>query len=216
MIDDHAVVREGLRLLFEREEDLEVVAEASSLADAVECEVEPEVVVADLVLGDRRGAEMVGALSERYPDAALLVLTMVGDPDEVEAALSAGANGYLLKEAAASELVDAVRRVAAGEAYLQPALGVSLARRSERRSRTGAAATPLTPREQEVLRLIALGHTNSEIAGILTVSLRTVESHRANILAKLGVRTRAELVRHAVEAGLADFPPEQRNGRDGS
>ena len=203
LMDDHVVVREGLRALLERQDDIDVMAEASSVAEAVALDVEPDVVVADLMLPDERGVEVVRRLKERYQKAAILVLTMVDNPTDVQQCLAAGARGYLLKETAGSELVDAVRKVAGGEDYLQPSLGAALAKWRESPGRVRARAVgDLTPREREVLRLIALGHTNTEIATMLYVSVRTVENHRAGVMRKLGLRSRAELVRHAAEAGL--------------
>ncbi len=204
LMDDHVVVREGLRALLERQQDIHVLAEAGSVAEAIEAEVDPDVVVADLVLPDDRGADVVRRLRERHPDSAILVLTMVDNPTDVQLCLAAGARGYVLKETASTELVDAVRKVAGGEDYLQPSLGAALAKWRDAPGRVHARAIDeLTPREREVLRLIALGHTNAEIASMLYVSVRTVENHRASVLRKLGLRTRAELVRHANDAGLA-------------
>ncbi|MEX2407373.1 MAG: response regulator transcription factor [Actinomycetota bacterium] len=203
LMDDHVVVREGLRALLERQDDIDVMAEASTVAEAVALDVDPDVVVADLMLPDERGVEVVRRLKERHQKAAILVLTMVDNPTDVQQCLAAGARGYLLKETAGSELVDAVRKVAGGEDYLQPSLGAALAKWKESPGKVHARAVDdLTPREREVLRLIALGHTNSEIATMLYVSVRTVENHRAGVMRKLGLRTRAELVRHAAEAGL--------------
>lgn len=203
LMDDHVVVREGLRALLERQDDIDVMAEASTVAEAVALDVDPDVVVADLMLPDERGVEVVRRLKQRHQNAAILVLTMVDNPTDVQQCLAAGARGYLLKETAGSELVDAVRKVAGGEDYLQPSLGAALAKWKESPGRVRARAVDdLTPREREVLRLIALGHTNSEIASMLYVSVRTVENHRAGVMRKLGLRTRAELVRHAAEAGL--------------
>jgi two-component system response regulator NreC len=203
LMDDHVVVREGLRALLERQDDIDVMAEASTVAEAVAVDVDPDVVVADLMLPDERGVEVVRRLKKRHDKAAILVLTMVDNPTDVQQCLAAGARGYLLKETAGSELVDAVRKVAGGEEYLQPSLGASLAKWKESPGRVRARAVDdLTPREREVLRLIALGHTNTEIATMLYVSVRTVENHRAGVMRKLGLRTRAELVRHAAEGGL--------------
>jgi two-component system response regulator NreC len=203
LMDDHVVVREGLRALLERQDGIDVVAEAGSVSEAVGLEVDPDVIVADLVLPDERGAEVVRRLKERHPDAAILVLSMVDNPTDVQLCLAAGARGYLLKETASTELVDAVRKVAGGEDYLQPSLGAALARWRDTPGRTHVRATDdLSQREREVLRLIALGHTNAEIATMLYVSVRTVENHRASVMRKLGLRTRAELVRHATEIGF--------------
>ncbi len=203
LMDDHVIVREGLRALLERQDDIDVLAEASSVGEAVMLEVQPDVIVADLMLPDERGAEVVRRLRDRYTESAVVVLTMVDNPTDVQLCLAAGARGYLLKETASTELVDAVRKVAAGEDYLQPSLGAALAKWRETPGRVHARAIDdLTPRELEVLRLIALGHTNAEIGTMLYVSVRTVENHRASVMRKLGLRTRAELVRHATESGL--------------
>jgi two-component system, NarL family, response regulator NreC len=203
LMDDHVVVREGLRALLERQGDVRVIAEAGSVGEAVDLEVEPDVLVADLVLPDDRGADVVRRLKDRYPSTAILVLTMIDNPTDVQLCLAAGARGYLLKETASDELVDAVRRVAGGDDYVQPALGAAVARwREEPGQVQTRTLEALTSREREVLRLIALGHTNAEIAQMLDVSVRTVENHRASVMRKLGLRTRAELVRHATEAGL--------------
>lgn len=203
LMDDHVVVREGLRALLERQEDIRVVAEASTVGEAESIEQRADVIVADLVLPDERGADVVRRLKVRHPDAAVLVLTMVDNPTDVQLCLAAGARGYLLKESASTELVDAVRSVAGGEDYLQPALGAALAKWREVPARVHSRATvTLTPRERDVLRLVALGHTNAEIATMLFVSVRTVENHRSSLMHKLGFRTRAELVRHAGEIGL--------------
>jgi two-component system, NarL family, response regulator NreC len=203
LMDDHQIVREGIRALLERQSDIDVVGEAASVAEAISSQTQPDVIVADLVLPDERGSEVVRRLRERYQDSAVVVLTMVDNPTDVQLCLAAGARGYLLKETASAELVDAVRKVAAGEDYLQPSLGAALAKWREAPGRVHARAIDdLTPRELEVLRLIALGHTNAEIATMLYVSVRTVENHRASVMRKLGLRTRAELVRHATESGL--------------
>jgi two-component system response regulator NreC len=205
LIDDHQLVRDGLRGLLQAEGDIRIVGEAGSVAGIASIDADPDVVVCDLVLGDGRGAEVVRAARERFADAHVLILTMVDNPSDVQLTFAAGARGYLLKEAAASDLVDAVRRVAAGEVYLQPALGAALA--GLRRATGGAHASaelPISERETGVLRLLALGHTNAEIASILGVSLRTVESHRSSLLHKLNVRTRAELVGYATAHGLLD------------
>lgn len=198
LADDHAVVRAGLRLLLEAEEDFDVVAEAGDADGAVRAVLghKPDVLVLDLSLPDRPGLEVLTAVLGVSPTTRVVVLTMQDDPEFARRALGDGALGYVLKEAADGELVEAVRNAARGERYLDPALGARM------------AATPLpspdalSPREVEVLRLIALGHTNPEIATELVLSVRTVETHRAHIAQKLGTTTRAELVRHALERGL--------------
>lgn len=196
---------EGLRLLVEREPGLEVVCEALTLNEALQAECEPDVILADLMLSDARGADVVTALKSRYPGAEILVLTMVDSPVDVQRCLSAGARGYLLKEAASDELLTAIRHVSQGEDYLHPTLGAAMARKMDEGRTSSTRASLLTEREREVLRLLALGHTNSEVANLLSVATRTIEVHRARILEKLGLRTRAELVRAAIDAGLVEL-----------
>jgi two-component system, NarL family, response regulator NreC len=199
LVEDHAIVREGVRILLERQPDFRIVGEASSVVEAVALEIEPDLIIADLILGDRQGADVVKDLSQRYPGSRIIVLSMIDQPSEVRATLSAGAKGYVLKDAAARDLVDAVRKVAKGEDYLQPSLGVAMSQPD------AVSEKKLTERETEILRLIALGHTNVEIAELLRLAVRTVEVHRAHLLEKLGLRTRAELVRYAVDSGIVDF-----------
>ena len=198
------MVAEGLRLLLEAQPDLTVVGEARSLEAALALDVvPPDVVLAELVLGPAHGAELVTALHARFPAAAVLVVTMVEDGVVAKNVLSAGARGYLPKTAAGPDLVDAVRRVARGEDYLHHSVGVALARGETR----GHEEVPvyLSEREMSVGRLLALGHTNAEIADILIVSVRTVETYRAQLFRKLGVHSRAELVRAALRTGLVDL-----------
>src|SRR3990170_1280707 len=168
LVEDHNVVREGIRLLLETGDGVKVVGEASSLGDALASDADPDVVLADLVLGDADGSEVVEALHKRFPEARILVLTMVDNPTDIRRAFGAGADGYLLKDAAGEDLIEAVHRVAAGESYLQPSLGVSLAQTagSGSGSRVGTHEV-LSPRETQVLKLLAIGHTNAEIAETL-------------------------------------------------
>jgi two-component system, NarL family, response regulator NreC len=197
VLDDQTVVRAGVRLLLEDEPDLVVAGEASNIAEFVAQPVAYEVVVADLILPDASGDEVVKAVRSHAPSANILILSMVDDVNAAGLSLRAGAVGYLTKDAAALELVAAVRSVAEGRRYLQPALGAQLA--------TGTPAgrsNVLQEDELEVLRLLALGHTNAEVARMLGVSLRTVESRRARLFGKLGFRTRAELVRYAADIGV--------------
>jgi two-component system response regulator NreC len=209
MVDDHQIVLDGVRLLLEGQPDLQVVGEARWLEDALALELDsdPDVVLADLVLGPAHGAEVVGALRARFPAAAVLVLTMADDSVVVRSVLSAGARGCLPKAAAGADLVDAVRRVARGEDYLHHSLGVALAH--GRVPDDPEQRAYLSEREMAVARLLALGHTNAEIADLLIVSVRTVETYRAHLFRKLGVRTRAELVQAAVRVGLVDLSPSR-------
>jgi two-component system, NarL family, response regulator NreC len=200
LADDHAVVRSALRLLLEEEDDFEVVAEAGD-AEAAERYVrghKPEVLILDLNMPGGSSLERVPAIREASPDTRIVVLTMQEDPAFAREAMRAGVLGYILKEAADAELVKAVRLAAAGETYLQPALGARLA------AEPPEGEGELSEREVEVLRLIALGHTNAEIAEQLYLSVRTVESHRAHIQQKLRLTKRSELVRYALEHGLLE------------
>lgn len=203
LMDDHAIVRDGLRALLEKQSDIEIIGEASSVSEAEALDVGSNLIVADLVLPDGRGPEVVRRLHHAHPDATILVLTMLDSPTDVQLSLAAGASGYLLKEAASTELVAAVRSVAVGEDYLQPSLGLALVRSQTSNEIGGGGDKPrLTDREVDVLRLIALGHTNVVAAELLHVSVRTVENHRANIMRKMGLHTRADLVRLATESGV--------------
>ena len=205
VVDDHAVVRSGLRLLLEQEEDFEVAGEAGSAEEAVRqaARLKPDVVLLDVVMPGESGIEATPALLRAAPETRILVLSMQDDPSYVREAFSVGAMGYILKEAADAEVVAAVREVAAGGRYVHPTLGARLAA-AESEARARADADPLSEREREVLRLLALGHTNQEIAKMLYISVRTAETHRAHIMQKLRLTTRAELVRHAIESGLLE------------
>ena len=203
VVDDHAVVRRGLELLLDAAEGIETVGEAADAEQAILRArlLEPDVVLMDVTLPGRSGIEAAAELRERVPRAAVLMLSMHDDPAYVREAFSVGARGYVLKEAADSELVAAVREVAAGGRYVHPQLGARLAA-ADARADADAAESPLSDREREVLRLLALGHTNQEIADLLFISIRTAETHRAHIMRKLRRSTRAELVRYALEHGL--------------
>lgn len=209
--DDHAVVRAGLRFLLEAQPGWEVVAESGD-ADSAAAQVRlhrPDVLVLDLAMPGRPSLEVLPELRRDAPATGVVILTMEADPAFARAALRAGAGAYVLKEAADDQLAEAIRRVAAGGTYLAPALGAAIA--TEAPSAAGGA-DDLTPRELDVLRLIALGNTNQEIADVLGLSVRTVESHRGHIQAKTERRTRAELVAYAFGAGLLDQYRHRGNG----
>jgi two-component system, NarL family, response regulator NreC len=199
LVDDHAVLRSGLRLLLEREEGLEPVGEAGTAEDAVRSlpRLQPDVVVIDVEMPGIGGIDGAERIRERAPGVRILVLSMHDRPQDVRRAFDAGADGYLPKAAADEDLVRAIKAVAAGERYVHPSLGAALAAPP-----SAGPIEELSEREREVLRLLALGHTNKEIAEQLIVSVRTVESHRAHVMTKLRVTTRAGLVRAALDAGL--------------
>jgi two-component system, NarL family, response regulator NreC len=205
IVDDHAVVRSGLKLVLAAEKGIEPVGEAGSAREAIfeARSVEPDVILLDVVMPDQSGLEIIPTLLKEHPEVKVLVLSMQDDPQYVREAFGAGASGYVLKEAADNEVVAAVREVAGGGRYVHPELGARLvAAESEERRR--AEEDPLSEREGEVLRLLALGHTNQEIAQQLFISVRTAETHRAHIMQKLRLSSRAELVRYALERGLLD------------
>ncbi len=198
LADDHPVVRAGLRILLQAELSLKVVAEFADLPSTVRGvpALRPDVLVLDLAMAGSSSLTAIPGLLASSPGLRLIVLTMHDEPGFAREALRLGAHGYVLKEAAADELVLAVRSVLRGTTYLQPSLGARLAKQDQ-------PAGNLTDREREVLRLLATGHTNAEIARELFLSLRTVESHRGQIRAKLNLETRAQINAYAQEHGLA-------------
>ncbi|HSG13287.1 MAG TPA: response regulator transcription factor [Gaiellaceae bacterium] len=205
VVDDHAVVRAGLRRVLDAEKDIETIGEAANAERAVfeALEHKPDVVLMDVVMPGKSGIEGMPALLQAVPEARVLVLSMQDDPHYVREAFEAGASGYVLKEAADTDVVEAVRAVASGSRYVHPALGAKLVA-AETEERKRAESDPLSEREREVLRLLALGHTNQEIAALLYISVRTAETHRAHIMQKLSLSSRAELVRYALDHGLID------------
>ena len=203
IVDDHAILRAGLRRVLDAEPDIDVVGEAPSAERAVFEAIsgQPDVVLMDVMMPGKTGIEGMPAVLQAVPQAKVLVLSMQDDPRYVREAFAAGASGYVLKEAADSEVVGAVRAVAAGERYVHPSLGARLVA-AEAEEQRKAEADPLSDREREVLRLLALGHTNQEIAKALFISVRTAETHRAHIMQKLRLTSRAELVRYALAEGM--------------
>ena len=207
IVDDHAVVRAGLKLLVDGQQDLEAVGEAGSAREALleARTAKPDVVLLDVMMPDQGGIEIVPQLLHEHPEAKVLILSMQDDPRYVREAFEAGASGYVLKEAADTELVAAIREVSGGGRYVHPELGARLVA-AETAERKRVEDDPLSDREREVLRLLALGHTNQEIAKELYISVRTAETHRAHIMQKLRLSSRAELVRYALAEGLLESP----------
>jgi two-component system, NarL family, response regulator NreC len=205
IVDDHAVVRSGLKLVLDADDGIEPVGEAGTARDAIfeARSLKPDVILLDVVMPDQSGLDIIPTLLHDNPDTRILVLSMQDDPRYVREAFDAGASGYVLKEAADSEVVAAVREVAGGGRYVDPELGARLVA-AESAERKRAEEDPLSDREGEVLRLLALGHTNQEIAKQLYISVRTAETHRAHIMQKLRLSSRAELVRYALDRGLLD------------
>ncbi|MHB8490746.1 MAG: response regulator transcription factor [Solirubrobacteraceae bacterium] len=206
LADDHAVVRSGLRMLLDNESDFSVVAEASDIEGARRYVRghHPRVLVLDLNMPGGSTLEAIPLIRKEFPETQIVVLTMQKEPAFAREALGAGALGYVLKEAADLELVEAVRRAAREESYLNPRLGARIATEPP-----PGPPDDLSSREVDVLRLIALGHTNAEIGDKLYLSVRTVETHRSHIQQKLRLSSRAELVGYAIERGLIDTGNEQ-------
>jgi DNA-binding NarL/FixJ family response regulator len=203
--DDHGIVRAGIKLLLERQADIDVVAEAADGVEAVSCALasRPDMCILDVGMPRMTGLQAAREIRSQLPDVRVLILSMHDDEHYLFEALKAGASGYVLKREADQDLVGAVRAVERGEAFLTNAAERSIIRRWMSDGSEGPRV-PLTPREEEVVKLIAEAHTNVQIAGILHVSEKTVESHRANVLRKLGMRDRVELVRYAIRRGLIE------------
>ena len=202
--DDHGIVRSGLKLLLERQTDMEVVAEAADGAQAVELTLRerPDLCILDVGMPVLTGLQATREIKAQAPGVIVLMLSMHSDERYLFEALKAGASGYVLKSEADQDLVAAARAVGRGEAFLTNAAERSLIR--EWINDDAGPTEPLTPREQEVVKLIAEAHTNAQIAEILHLAEKTVESHRANVLRKLGMRDRVELVRYAIRRGLVE------------
>ena len=203
LADDHQIVRDGVRMVLEAEPDIEVVAEAGTVDDAARYVLghRPSILVLDLNMPDGPSLEAIPRILERSPETVVVVLTMQADPGFAREALRGGARGYVVKHAAARELVDAVRATLSGDTYVSPTLAGRLATHS---ASPEGPPDGLTKREAEVLRYIALGYMNPEIAEELVIAVRTVETHRASIRSKTGLSTRAELIAYALEHGLVE------------
>jgi DNA-binding NarL/FixJ family response regulator len=203
--DDHGIVRAGIKLLLERQTGMHVVAEASDGAEAVELALRtrPDLCILDVGMPRLTGLQAAREIRAQMPEARVLMLSMHDDEHYLFEALKAGASGYVLKREADQDLVGAVRAVQGGEAFLTNAAERSIIRQWMADGAAGPAV-PLTPREEEVVKLIAEAYTNAQIAEILHLAEKTIESHRANVLRKLGMRDRVELVRYAIRRGLVE------------
>ena len=204
--DDHEIVRRGLKLVMDREPDLDVVAEAADGREAVELALSTDVDLAilDVSMPRMTGLQAARELERRKPELRTLVLSMYENEQFLFEALKAGASGYVLKSGADRDIVDACRAAMRGQTFLYPSAVSALVRDYVQRDGEDGAFDPLTPREQEVLKLIAEAHPSKTIAQMLTISVKTVERHRANILEKLGMRDRVELTRYAIRRGLVE------------
>lgn len=205
VVDDHAVVRAGLRMLIDVEDDMDSVGEAGNVRDAIfeARSLKPDLVLMDVVMPGESGLDGVPKLLHEQPAIKVLVLSMQDDPRYVREAFAAGASGYVLKEAADVEVVAAIREVARGGRYVHPELGARLVM-ADAEAERHADEDPLSDREREVLRLLARGFTNQEIAQQLFISVRTAETHRAHVMQKLRLGSRAELVSYALANNLLD------------
>lgn len=207
--DDHAILRSGLRMLLNAEEGVEVVGEATRGEEALTlvAELQPDLVLMDISMPGMGGIEATAEIKRLYPQIKVLVLTMHENEAYLFRTIKAGGSGYVLKKAADTELIDAIHQVMAGGAFLRPSVAKALAQDYLERVSAGEATDTydtLTEREREILKLIAEGHTNPEIARLLVISVRTVETHRAHIMDKLGFHHRSELVKYALRKGLLD------------
>lgn len=214
IVDDHNVVRQGIRMVLEAQDGIDVVGDAPSGEEGIrvldelfsaKAGPQPNVVVMDLMMDGIGGVEATRRIKEDWPHLGVLVLTMADDRAYLREAFGAGASGYVLKDAVDVELIDAVRAVAEGGRYLHPSLGAELARAEEeaRRGPTTQHGVPLSRREVDVLRCVAQGYSNKEIADELYISVRTVETHKTHIMQKTGLRARSDLTRFAHDAGIA-------------
>ena len=201
--DDHGIVRSGVKMLLEQQEGIKVVAEAEDGVEAVEAAIKhkPDVAVLDVSMPRMTGIQATHEIKQHLPDTAVVLLSMHDDQRYFYDALKAGAAGYVLKRSADTQLVEAIRAAIRGEPFMSPVAEEELLRNWLEEGEGGAE---LTPRELEVVKLIAEAHTNKQIAQILNLSEKTVESHRGNVLAKLGMRDRVELVRYAIRRGLIE------------
>jgi DNA-binding NarL/FixJ family response regulator len=208
LADDHQMIRRGLRLVLDSEPDLHVVAEASDGAEALEAGLDDgvDLAILDVAMPRLTGLQAAAQLSARRPSLRILMLSIHDNEQFFFEALKAGASGYVLKSAADRDLVEACRAAMRGEPFLYPAAISALIRDFLERARSGedVAADPLSPRELEVLKLVAEGHSSDEIAELLMISRKTVDRHRANILEKLGMRHRVDLTRYAIRRGLVE------------
>lgn len=208
--DDHTILREGIRLLLNSQPDMQVVGEASNGRDAVvqANALKPAVILMDIAMPLLNGLEATKQIHRDNPNARVLVLTMYESDEYVAQMLQAGATGYVLKKVAGSELIHAIRAVEQGEAFLYPSITKRLVEDYLRRVELGqerASMDSLTDREREILQLIAEGHTSKEIADLLSLSVRTVQNHRAHVMQKLGIHDRGDLIKYAIQKGIIEL-----------
>jgi len=209
LVDDHAVVRSGLRMLLENEKDVEIVGEAGNAEESLEAlkTLNPDVILMDIGLPDRSGIDTAREIKKRSPETAVIALTIHEDKEYFFRMLEAGASGYVPKRAAPDELLTAIRTAASGEVYIYPSMAKWLVKdylNQDQKSRPSETLNGLTSREQEVLLYLAEGGTNPEIGEILSISPKTVARHRENIMRKLNLHSRTELVKYAIRKGIIE------------
>lgn len=208
--DDHAIVRDGLKSVMEDEPDIEVVGEATNGEEAVRkvAELQPDVVLLDITMPVMDGLEATRRIRQEHKDTHILVLTMHESDNYFFEILEAGASGYFVKGGSCRDLISALHAVSRGEMYISPTMTSKLLQRRMRQARTGQAENLydcLTPRERQILKLVAEGKTSQDIADLLFLSVATVQSHRAHIIAKLGLRSRADMIKYAIRRGLTEL-----------
>lgn len=206
IVDDHGVLRAGLRALLSADPEFQVIGEAADGLHAIDmaCQMGADIILLDISMPGANGIEVCRQIKLKMPDSRVLILTVHEDESLLREAIQAGASGYIVKRAIASELLNAIGAVRRGELYVHPAMTRALLKGISSSTTDEPPAESLTPREVDVLRLIAQGHTNRQIAQVLNLSVRTVETHRANLMAKLDLHTRVELVHYAIEHNLLD------------
>lgn len=206
LVDDHAILREGLRALLGYYHDVQIVGEAQDGAEAVARveELRPDVVLMDIAMPGMNGLQATQQIREHYPSTRVLILTQHEDRQYVMPLLQAGASGYVLKKALGADLINALRTVARGETFLYPAVATMVLEQMHHANNSDDSTKALTPREKEILRHIVDGETNPQIANALSLSVKTVEWHRTNLMSKLDLHTVADLVRYALQNGLVD------------
>jgi DNA-binding NarL/FixJ family response regulator len=207
VVDDHAIMRDGIRALLKLQDDIEIVGEAGTGQEAVEKAIEtsPDVIIMDIAMSGMDGLEATRRILKQNPKAKVVILSQYDDKEYILSAIKAGSSGYVPKRALGSDLVSAIRAVYRGESFLYPSAAAALIQDYRHHAQEGDSYEELTPREREILKLIADGHTSREIAEMLVISLKTVMGHRTKIMEKLGIHNRTELIKYAMRKGVVSL-----------